>query len=142
MAMVQAATVDGLLNLLKESWNRHDMVTYAAQFAQDAFYVNAFGQEWHGHAEIQRGLASMHKTVFRDSQITHMTNRLQTVAEGVVIAVSEWEMAASALLDGWPAHHPRKGIMMLVFAEREGRWWIAAGQNTQKAQAELPAQAA
>lgn len=140
MAAVQASTAEGLLALLEESWNRHDMVTYAAQFAADAFYVNAIGQEWHGHAEIERGHVAMHKTIFRDSRMTRMANRLQTVAEGVVIAVSDWEMEGARPPDGWIMHYPRQGIMTLVLVQRDGRWWIVAGLNTQKANINKPAE--
>ncbi|MFZ0744296.1 MAG: SgcJ/EcaC family oxidoreductase [Terracidiphilus sp.] len=137
MPTVQTVTAEGLLDLLKKSWNHHDMVTYASQFAADAFYVNALGQEWHGHAEIERGHIAMHKTIFRDSQMTRMTNRMQTIAEGVMLAVSDWEMVGAQPPDGWIMHHPRQGIMTLVMVEREGRWWIVAGQNTQKTPVEV-----
>lgn len=137
MLAVHASTVEELLALLKESWNRHDMVTYAAQFAADAVYVNVIGQEWRGHAEIERGHVSMHRSIFKDSKIMRMTNRTQMIAEGVVVAVSEWEMEGSQS-DGLIIHHPRQGVMMAVLAEREGRWWIVAAQNTQKTEVKLP----
>ncbi|HUN86678.1 MAG TPA: SgcJ/EcaC family oxidoreductase [Terracidiphilus sp.] len=137
MLAVHASTVEELLTLVKDSWNRHDMVTYAAQFAADAVYVNAIGQEWRGHAEIERGHIVMHRSIFKDSRITRMTNRTQMIAEGVVICTSDWEMEGAQPPDGWIMHHPRQGVMTLVLAEREGRWWIVAGQNTQKTEVEL-----
>ena len=44
-----ANVVDGLT----ESWNRHDMEAYAAQFAEDADFVNVIGMHWRGRAEIE-----------------------------------------------------------------------------------------
>ncbi len=138
MPQLQASSVEQLLALLQDSWNRHDMTAYTAQFTQDAYYVNALGTEWRGRTEIEDGHVRMHRTVFHESTITRMDRRLQTVAPGVVVCVADWEMVGSNPPPGWKMQHPRQGKLTLVLVQSETGWRIAAGQNTEKIDLALP----
>ena len=58
--------VETVLADLQESWNRHDMVTFAAQFTQDADFVNVLGMHLRGRSAIEAQHIAIHKTVFRN----------------------------------------------------------------------------
>lgn len=132
MEMVRATSVDELVGMLRDSWNRHDMATYVALFGPDAVYVNAIGTVWRGQEEIERGHQRLHGTAFRESKITKMTHRETAVAAGVAVCVCDWEMVGAKPPEGWRMPDPRRGIMTLVLVRGESGWQIAAGQNTEK----------
>ena len=138
MGAPKASSTDEVVAILRESWNCHDMAAYAAQFAADAVYINAIGAEWRGREEIEQCHRRLHATVFRDSRITGMTQRIVTLAPGIAVCVSHWEMVGAKPPQDWKMGDPRQGVLTLVLVKGEDSWQIAAAQNTDKQAIELP----
>jgi uncharacterized protein (TIGR02246 family) len=42
-----------VIKALSDSWNSHDMANYAAQFTEDADFVNVVGMHWRGRQQIE-----------------------------------------------------------------------------------------
>jgi uncharacterized protein (TIGR02246 family) len=138
MATARAASVDELVGVLRDSWNRHDINTYVSLFGPDAVYVNAVGTVWRGYEEIEQGHQRLHGTVFRESRITSMTHRETAIAPGVLACVCDWEMFGAKPPEGWRMSDPRCGILTLILVRGEDGWRIAAGQNTEKLALPVP----
>jgi len=47
------AQIANVVAALVDSWNRHDMATYAAQFTENADFVNVLGMHYGGRPEIE-----------------------------------------------------------------------------------------
>ena len=84
--------IANLIDVLSESWNRHDMATYAAQFTEDADFVNVIGMHWRGRPEIEARHADVHGTIFRNSTLRTFDNSLRLLGPGIVLAHIKWEM--------------------------------------------------
>jgi uncharacterized protein (TIGR02246 family) len=63
------AQIAGVIAALSDSWNRHDMAGYGAQFTEDADFVNVIGMHWQGCAEITARHEDVHRTIFRNSTL-------------------------------------------------------------------------
>jgi uncharacterized protein (TIGR02246 family) len=134
-ARSQIATV---IDALAESWNRHDMKAYAAQFAGDADFVNVIGMHWHGRAEIEARHIAVHRTIFRNSRLQTLEHSVRFLAPGVAVAHVLWEMTGHQAVPGMNMPEIRRGILTCVFKEEGDRWLIAASQNTDIIPVQLP----
>src|SRR5271169_2444909 len=128
-----------LIDILSESWNRHDMATYAAQFTEDADFVNVIGMHWRGRPEIEARHADVHRTMFRNSTLRTLDYSLRLLTPGIVLAHIRWEMSGHQFPP--EAHYPeiRHGVITGVLVEQGGRWRIAAFHNTDIIPISLPA---
>ena len=133
------AQIANIVAALADSWNRHDMATYAAQFTEDADFVNVIGMHWHGRSEIEARHVDVHRTIFRNSTLRTLDYSLRLLSPGVVLANINWEMAGHENPPGANfAPGLRHGVITGVLVEREGRWLIAAFHNTDVAPINLP----
>ena len=123
---------------LFDSWNSHDMAMYAAQFAEDADFVNVLGMHWQGRAAIEQTHVELHRKIFRNSSLTMLNCTLRSIAPTVVLAHIHWEMTGHETPPFAPFTPVRRGLITAVFVEREGRWSIAAAQNADIISASLP----
>jgi uncharacterized protein (TIGR02246 family) len=62
-------SVRAVVSSLAESWNRHDMASFAAAFSENADFVNVIGMHWRGRQEIEAKHAITHRTIFRNSNL-------------------------------------------------------------------------
>jgi len=130
--------IEALINTLAESWNRHDMASYGAQFADDADFVNVLGMHWRGRKPIEEAHAALHGSIFRNSLLKILDCSVRPVGSDVALAVVRWEMTGHETPPGVPFQKVRHGVITGVFTPREGRWLIAALQNTEVVKVELP----
>jgi uncharacterized protein (TIGR02246 family) len=86
---------------------------------------------WKGRGEIISRHEDVHLTIFRNSTLKTLDYALRLLAPGVVLAHIQWEMAGHEPPPGAPfSAAVRHGIITSVFVEQQGRWLIAAFQNT------------
>jgi uncharacterized protein (TIGR02246 family) len=123
--------IESVINALAESWNRHDMTLFGAQFADDADFVNVLGMHWHGRPLIEEQHAAVHRTIFRNSMLKILEHSVRPLTPDVVLAHIQWEMTGHESPPGVPFEKVRHGVMTGVFVEREERWVIGAMQNTE-----------
>jgi uncharacterized protein (TIGR02246 family) len=112
-----------------EAWNRHDIPSLAALFADDAQFVNVLGMWWKGRNEIQRRLGGNHETIFKRSHLSPTVHDVYYLRPDVAIVHSTWMLTGQVDRDG-EAVPDREGIITLVVARGAERWQINAFQNT------------
>ena len=125
--------IESVVNALAESWNSHDMMLFAAQFADDADFVNVLGMHWHGRPAIEEKHAELHRTVFRNSTLKISEYSVRPLTGDVVLAHIQWEMSGHETPADVAFEKVRHGMITAVFVEREERWVIGAFQNTEVA---------
>jgi uncharacterized protein (TIGR02246 family) len=112
----------------QEAWNRHDAKAYANLFTEDGDVVNVVGWWWKGRTEIEQKLAAAYAYVFRQSTLTITEVDVRFLTPKIVVAHVRWSMVGARTPPGMP--EPRLGIQTQVLQKREGKWLIAAFQNT------------
>ncbi len=138
LAVKAQAEIFTVVKALTDSWNSHDMSTYAAQFTEDADFVNVLGMRWRGRPEIEARHADVHRTIFRNSTLRTLNCSLRPLASDVVLAHIRWEMTGHEAPAGVKFSAVRHGLITGVFVEQNGRWLISAFQNTDIVPINLP----
>lgn len=124
---------------LADSWNRHDMATFAAQCSDEADFVNVVGMHWRGRSQIEAHHVALHRTIFRNSTLRYLDNSLRPLANGVVLAHIRWEMSGHESPPGSHFAAVRRGVITAVLVEESQGWLITAFQNTDIVPIPMPA---
>src|SRR5580692_815935 len=114
---------------LQEAWNHHDMKAWANLFAEDADFVNVAGWWWRGRAEIEKKHTEIHAYIFRDSTLTIDEVDTRFLTPEIAIVHCLWSLTGNRNPDGSDGQ-PRKGIFTQMLQKQNGKWLIAAAQNT------------
>jgi uncharacterized protein (TIGR02246 family) len=130
-ATVQIA---GLIDALRDSWNRHDMKAYAALFEEGADFVNVVGMHWNGRAEIEAVHIRLHETIFRNTSLSDVKSTIRLLTPEIALVHVAWEMHGAEGLENWQVPEVRHGHMSLVLIanpKAEHGWLITALHNTE-----------
>jgi uncharacterized protein (TIGR02246 family) len=106
---------------LQQAWNRHDMKAWANAFTVDADFVNVVGWWGRGRAEIEKKHADAHAFAFRESTLTIEEVHTRFLAPEFAVVHVLWTLVGH-----------KKGIFTQVLQKRDGKWLIAAAQNTDR----------
>ena len=131
-----SAEVVGVVEAFAESWNRHDMASFAEVFAEDAEFVNVVGLWWRGRDEIRRAHEFTHGTIFKHSRITVVENRVRALSDDLATVRSRWTLEGHVSPDGAPLP-ARHGVMLNVVRRDGERWRVVESQNTNVVEGEL-----
>lgn len=112
----------------QESWNSHDIKAYAALFTEKADVVNVLGWWWKDRAELEAKLSRAHGFVFKKSTLTIGEVDVKFLTPGIAVVHARWQMTGAMSPDG--SHTPEIGIQTQVLQKLDGKWLIAAFQNT------------
>jgi uncharacterized protein (TIGR02246 family) len=124
------AQIEAVVSALTESWNRHDMTAYAAQFTEDADFVNVVGMHWRGCREIEAQHAHLRRTIFRNSTLRDLDRSVRLLDRGVALPHVRWEMIGHESLPGWHIPEIRHGVLTAVLVQKGEGWRVTAVQNT------------
>ena len=122
------ADIRNLETQQQEAWNHHDAKAYANLFTEDGDVVNVVGWWWKGRAEIEQKLAAAYAYVFRESVLTITAVDVKFLTPQIAVAHVRWTMVGARTPQG--IAEPRQGIQTQVLQKLEGKWLIAAFQNT------------
>ncbi len=113
-----------------DAWNDHDMHALGDLFADDADFIDVFGNWFKGRAAFAQVLAERHRSVFAGSRFTRKDTAVRQVSAGLAVVHAVIELAG-ATGPGGQTLAPALGVMSYVM-EREGPagWRILAFQNT------------
>jgi uncharacterized protein (TIGR02246 family) len=114
----------------ESAWNDHDAHAYAQLFTIDADTVNVLGWWWKSRAELEQKLDKGFSFVFARSRLKIEDVTVRMLNANVAVVHVRWSMTGAASPDGSGSNVPQKGIQTQVVYKAEGRWLIAAFQNT------------
>jgi uncharacterized protein (TIGR02246 family) len=119
-----------VVGLFVDAWNAHDISALGDLFADDADFIDVFGNWFKGRAAFEQVLAERHRSVFGNSRFTKKDIAVRQVSAGLAIVHAVIELAGATSPNGQPLA-PALGVMSYVM-ERGGpdRWRILAFQNT------------
>lgn len=112
----------------QEAWNKHDAKAYANLFTDDGDCVNVLGWWWKGRREIEQKLTAAYAFVFKESVLTITDVDVKFVTPEVAVAHVRWTLVGAKTPDGVPK--PQQGIQTQTLQKKDGKWLIAAFQNT------------
>ena len=112
----------------QDAWNKHDAHAYADLFSEDGDVVNVVAWWWKGRAEIESNLTRMFASVFRESILTFTEVDVRFLTPDIAVAHARWKMTGAHMPPGLP--EPREGLQSLTVQKSNGKWLIAAFQNT------------
>jgi uncharacterized protein (TIGR02246 family) len=130
--------IAAVLQSLMDTWNRHDMVAYAANFAENADFVNVLGERYTGREQIEAQHVRIHKTVMRNSQLWNTEYTVRKLTSEVAIAHVNWGMRGHEAPPEWHIPEIRKGVLTVVLVRESGKWQITAAQNTDSISVSFP----
>src|ERR1700751_5237547 len=119
-----------VVDLFIQAWNGHDMSALGDLFADDADFIDVFGNWFKGRAAFEQVLADRHRRVFQKSRFTRKDVAVRRVSPALAIVHAVIELASATPPGGQPLP-PALGVMSYV-VKREGPdgWRILAFQNT------------
>jgi uncharacterized protein (TIGR02246 family) len=111
---------------LEAAWKSADADAFAAEFTQDADFVNIRGDYLSGRESIAQGHAHIFSGIYAGSTIRCTLSHLRALRPGVLLAHLE---AAFHVPDG-PMAGDILAIPSMVVVRNEGTWRIASFHNT------------
>ncbi len=138
MTTQDEAAVRAVINAFIDSWNRHDMRTLSALFAEDADFVDVFGNWFRDRMAIERALTQRHATVFQNSRFTEKDVAIRFNKPDLAIVHSVIELNGAVDRQGQQLP-PGLGVITSVIEKVAGGWHIFALQNTAVAAQQPPA---
>ncbi len=111
-------------------WNRHDMRALSALFAEDADFVDVFGNWFKSRAEIADALSARHATVFKVSRFAKKSLAVRFPRSDIAVVHAVLELTGAVDRQG-QALAPGLGVTTYLMDRVDGSWRIMAFQNTQ-----------
>jgi uncharacterized protein (TIGR02246 family) len=121
-----------------EAWNAGDMPAVGALYAEDADYINFFGESTKGRAEIEASFTEVHSTVYKGTKVSIEPTSVQFVKPDVAIFDTDWEFSDVPETEG-PAT-PSKGQSTVVLVKQGEAWKITAHRTRIPTPAPAPAE--
>jgi uncharacterized protein (TIGR02246 family) len=136
----EEAAVLQVVSEFADAWNRHDMDAFGKLFAPDADFVNVAGDWWKGREAIQERHAYAHGTIpadtagdqprywgiFKTSTLRFTQMDVRFLRNDVAVVHVSME-----LLGDTRTPNPRHTTATFVLTQEDGKWLIAAAQNTE-----------
>lgn len=115
-----------LVRNYENAWNRHDPRGLAANYDENATWVNWFGAMYIGRKDIQDHYESTHSTYFKNTQYyTRAVEDILFIKPDVAIAHVRTGLTGDSRYPGQTFEFRR----MIVLTKNKGVWLIFAGQN-------------
>jgi uncharacterized protein (TIGR02246 family) len=116
-----------MFELMEQAWNQADGAAFGALFDDDTDFVNIHGAHLRGDgAFIGRGHQVLFEGTYAGSKVRYRVDVAREVSPGCVVAV----VAATLDAPSGPLQGINEARITVAITEREGRWSIAAFQNT------------
>jgi uncharacterized protein (TIGR02246 family) len=112
------------------AWNRHDMKSLAALYADDADFVNVIGLWWHGRDEIRNEHVKLHQGRMKQTSLRSEKPVVRMLSPSIALVHVKWTLRGDAGAPGWKVGEVRRGILTHVLVKQEGTWKIVSTQNT------------
>ncbi len=119
------AEIFSLHEKFAEVWDRHDVGALAAMWTEDGDYTEPDGRTVFGRAEVERLYGVEHATVFKESKLNLVVERVRFIADGVAISDGSYELFGVRDPRGKPIGL-RSGYFTTVLVRKGDQWKVAA----------------
>ena len=119
-------TIEILLSHLETAWNSADASKFAAEFTEDADFVNIRGDYISGRQAIVQGHADIWGGIYAGSTVRYRLSHLRALRPGVLLA----HLEAALHVPVGPMAGDILAIPSMVLVREDGAWRIAAFHNT------------
>jgi uncharacterized protein (TIGR02246 family) len=124
------AAIKKLMEDLAVAWNKHDGVSFAMLFAEDADFTNWRGTtRLHGREEIKKMNANLAVGMFRQSTLTLTDAHVRFFAPDIAAVQCDWDLVGAIDYDGKGTIPPRKYFPLFIVTREKGNWSIAVMHN-------------
>ena len=111
---------------LEAAWNAGDGTGFAEAFAEDADFIHILGGYYTGRAAIETGHRMIFGTIYKNSAVRYSLEKIRFLRPDIAIVflrqyLQFYEAGAPSDLEARP---------MIVAESVDGKWQIAAMQNT------------
>ena len=120
------AAISTLLDDLVDAWDRGDGTAYGAAFTADASYVTYVGTVYHGGAEIGRAHQVLFDSFLKGTRLASQTTSIRFCGADVAVVLTRGDTYKKK------RGKLRKVQTFTVVRQGDGRWKIAAFQNTMR----------
>lgn len=117
------------VRLMQEGWNAKSGAVFAKAFAGDADYVVINGMQIKGKEKIGSGHDEIFATIFKDSVLSLSVKQLRFLRDDVAVV----HVSGHHKIGQGPTARESDAVMTMVMTKENGKWTIAAFQNTQVA---------
>lgn len=111
---------------MMKGWNAKNGAEFAKPFAEDADYVVINGMQIKGRTAIAKGHQGIFDTVYKNSTISYAVDAIRFLRSDVAVV----HVAASLKVTQGALTRTGNARMTLVMTKNNGKWEIAAFQNT------------
>jgi len=116
-----------LAQRLQKAWNSKDAAAFASPFGKNADFIHLLGGLGQGRDAIAAGHKRLFETVFKDSKIAYVVERVRLVTDDVALVFML--QGLDFVRDGKPVHLKARPTALL---RRVGSAWVVVHfQNTQ-----------
>lgn len=110
-----------------ETWNRHDAAALAGLWTKQGDYVEPDGQAFHGRDAIEKQFRIVHGSVFKDSRLHLIVERVRMLGRGTAIADGSYELFGAKDPTG-DEIGLRSGYFTTVLRRFDGHWKVDAAR--------------
>jgi len=110
-----------------DAWNKHDVAGLTALWTKDGDYIEPDGRLMTGPEELKTAYGIVHASVFKDSTLHLMVERVRFVGKDVALVDGSYELLGARDPHG-NAIGPRAGYFTTVLVKEKGEWKVSASR--------------
>ena len=112
---------------MMKGWNAKNGVEFAKPFAEDADYVVINGRQIKGRTAIAKAHQGIFDTIYKNSTISYTVETIRFLRSDVAVV----HVAGSLKVTEGDSNRTTNARITLVVTKTDGKWEIAAFQNTE-----------
>jgi uncharacterized protein (TIGR02246 family) len=128
------AAIRRTVQRITANYTDHHFADMAAYTTPDVSWVNIVGMWWRGRAQVQQAHQQIFDTIFKGVAFTPGKPTVRGIAPGVALVNLYCHTGAFYPPDGIDHGTNKEGeaddLLTLVLVKKQGKWLLAAGQNT------------
>jgi uncharacterized protein (TIGR02246 family) len=121
----------GMVYQLEAAWNTADGAAFAAPFSDDADFVHILGGYYTGRSAIEAGHRMIFGTIYKGSTVRYSVEKIRFLRPDVALIFLRQYL--QFFEDGQPRELEARPT--IIAENKEGKWQIAAMQNTRISEA-------
>jgi len=120
----EEAAVKQTVNSFFDAFNKHDAQAVAANFTEDADFINVLGVTTPGRKGVDEHYTTLFSDRFKDAHRTYSLKSIRFITSDVAAVTMEYELSGTKGPGGAEAP-PAKGLYDWTLVKQNGRWLIA-----------------